>query len=64
MIAGFTIFIDLCRSSPIYPLLTEAGIRVVYAIPGILLATILPSLYFQEIIHFGGSRTDEEEERP
>ena len=40
VIAGLIFILTFGRSSPIYPLLTEAGIRVVYAIPGILLATI------------------------
>ena len=39
VIAGLIFLLTFGRFSPIYPLLTTAGIRVVYAIPGIVLAT-------------------------
>ena len=64
VIAGLIFILTFGRSSPIYPLLTEAGIRVVYAIPGILLATIFVTFPYvsREIIPILEARgTDEEE---
>ena len=40
VIAGLIFLLAFGRASPIYPLLTDLGIRVVYAVPGIVLATI------------------------
>ena len=64
VIAGLVFLLTFGRFSPIYPLLTAAGIRVVYAIPGILLATIFVTLPYisREIIPVLDARgTDEEE---
>ncbi len=64
VIAGLIFLLTFGRFSPIYPLLTTAGIRVVYAIPGIVLATIFVTLPYvsREIIPVLDARgTDEEE---
>lgn len=64
VIAGLIFLLTFGRFSPIYPLLTAAGIRVVYAIPGIVLATIFVTLPYvsREIIPVLDARgTDEEE---
>ena len=64
VIAGLIFLLTFGRFSPIYPLLTAAGIRVVYAIPGIVLATIFVTLPYvsREIIPILDARgTDEEE---
>lgn len=64
VIAGLIFLLTFGRFSPIYPLLTEVGIRVVYAVPGIVLATIFVTLPYvsREIIPVLEARgTDEEE---
>lgn len=64
VIAGLIFLLTFGRSSPIYPLLTEAGVRVVYAIPGIILATIFVTFPYvsREIIPVLEARGTEEEE--
>ena len=64
VIAGLIFLLTFGRFSPIYPLLTTAGIRGGYAIPGIVLATIFVTLPYvsREIIPVLDARgTDEEE---
>lgn len=64
VIAGLVFLLTFGRASPIYPLLTMAGIRVVYAIPGIILATIFVTFPYisRELIPVLDARgTDEEE---
>lgn len=64
VIAGLIFLLTFGRASPIYPLLTAAGIRVVYAIPGIVLATIFVTFPYvsRELIPVLDARgTDEEE---
>ena len=64
VIAGLIFLLTFGRFSPIYPLLTAAGIRVVYAIPGIILATIFVTFPYvsREIIPVLEARGTEEEE--
>ena len=64
VIAGLIFLLTFGRSSPIYPLLTETGVRVVYAIPGIILATIFVTFPYvsREIIPVLEARGTEEEE--
>lgn len=64
VIAGLVFLLTFGRFSPIYPLLTFAGVRVVYAIPGILLATIFVTFPYvsREIIPVLEARGTEEEE--
>lgn len=40
VISGLAFLLIFGRTSPLYPLLEAAGIRIVYAVPGIVLATI------------------------
>lgn len=64
VIAGLIFLLTFGRFSPIYPLLTMVGVRVVYAIPGIVLATIFVTFPYvsREIIPVLDARgTDEEE---
>ena len=64
VIAGLIFLLTFGRFSPIYPLLTTVGVRVVYAIPGIVLATIFVTFPYvsREIIPVLDARgTDEEE---
>lgn len=64
VIAGLIFLLTFGRSSPIYPLLSEMGIRVVYAVPGIILATIFVTFPYvsREIIPVLEARGTEEEE--
>ena len=64
VIAGLVFLLTFGRFSPIYPLLSAAGIRVVYAVPGILLATIFVTFPYisREIIPVLEARGTEEEE--
>ena len=64
VIAGLIFLLTFGRFSPIYPLLTAAGIRVVYAIPGIILATIFVTFPYvsREIIPVLEARATAEEE--
>ena len=40
IIAGLIFVLTFGRQSPIYPLLSELGIKVIFAVPGIILATV------------------------
>ncbi len=64
VIAGLIFLLTFGRFSPIYPLLTDLGIRVVYAIPGIVLATVFVTFPYvsREIIPVLEARGTEEEE--
>ena len=64
VIAGLIFLLTFGRFSPIYPLLTDIGVRVVYAVPGIVLATVFVTFPYvsREIIPVLEARgTDEEE---
>ena len=64
VIAGLIFLLTFGRARPIYPLLTDLGIRVVYAVPGIVLATIFVTFPYvsREIIPVLEARGTEEEE--
>lgn len=64
VIVGLIFLLTFGRSSPIYPLFSEMGIRVVYAVPGIILATIFVTFPYvsREIIPILEARGTEEEE--
>ena len=60
IIAGLIFVLTFGRQSPIYPLLSELGIKVIFAVPGIILATVFVTFPFisRELIpvHYcGGS---------
>lgn len=64
VIAGLIFLLTFGRQSVIYPLLHDLGIRVVFAVPGIILATVFVTFPFvsRELIPVLESQgTDEEE---
>lgn len=64
VIAGLIFVLTFGRRSALYPLLQAAGIKIIYAVPGILLATIFVTFPFvsREIIPvLTSAGTDEEE---
>ncbi len=64
IIAGLIFVLTFGRQSAIYPLLQSAGIKIIYAVPGIILATIFVTFPFvsREIIPvLTAAGTDEEE---
>ena len=64
VIAGLIFILIFGRQSAIYPYLQDAGIKIVYAIPGIILATVFVTFPFisRELIPVLESQgTDEEE---
>ena len=64
IIAGLIFVLTFGRQSPIYPLLSELGIKVIFAVPGIILATVFVTFPFisRELIPVLESEgTDEEE---
>ena len=64
IIAGLIFVLAFGRQSPIYPLLSELGIKVIFAVPGIILATVFVTFPFisRELIPVLESEgTDEEE---
>lgn len=64
IIAGLIFVLTFGRQSPIYPLLEELGIQIVFAVPGIVLATIFVTFPFisRELIPvLDAQGTDEEE---
>ena len=63
IIAGLIFVLTFGRQSPIYPLLSELGIKVIFAVPGIILATVFVTFPFisRELIPVLESEgTDEE----
>ena len=46
IIAGLIFVLTFGRQSPIYPLLSELGIKVIFAVPGIILATVFVTFPF------------------
>lgn len=64
VIAGLIYVLTFGRTSPIYPFLTDNGIAIVYAVPGIVLATIFTTLPYvsREIIPVLSSQGTHEEE--
>ena len=64
LFAGLIFVLTFGRQSPIYPLLSELGIKVIFAVPGIILATVFVTFPFisRELIPVLESEgTDEEE---
>lgn len=64
VIAGLIYILTFGRQSPIYPLLQQNGIKIVFAVPGIILATIFVTFPFisRELIPvLEAEGTDEEE---
>ncbi|MGN0600420.1 MAG: sulfate ABC transporter permease subunit CysW [Oscillospiraceae bacterium] len=64
VIAGLIFVLTFGRQSPIYPLLEELDIKIVFAVPGIILATVFVTFPFisRELIPVLESQgTDEEE---
>lgn len=64
VIAGLIFVLTFGRQSPIYPLLNELGIKVIFAVPGIILATVFVTFPFisRELIPvLEAQGTDEEE---
>lgn len=64
IIAGLIFVLTFGRQSPIYPLLESLGIKIVFAVPGIILATIFVTFPFisRELIPvLEAQGTDEEE---
>ncbi|MGN0587083.1 MAG: sulfate ABC transporter permease subunit CysW [Oscillospiraceae bacterium] len=64
IIAGLIFVLTFGRQSPIYPLLEQLGIKIVFAVPGIILATIFVTFPFisRELIPvLEAQGTDEEE---
>jgi sulfate transport system permease protein len=64
VIAGLIFVLTFGRQSPIYPLLQSLGIKVVFAVPGIILATVFVTFPFisRELIPvLEAQGTDEEE---
>ena len=64
IIAGLIYVLTFGRQSPLYPLLDQAGIQIIFAVPGIVLATIFVTFPFisRELIPvLNAQGTDEEE---
>ncbi|MDO4515899.1 MAG: sulfate ABC transporter permease subunit CysW [Bacillota bacterium] len=64
IIAGLIYVLTFGRQSPLYPLLEEAGVQIIFAVPGIVLATIFVTFPFisRELIPvLNAQGTDEEE---
>ncbi|MDD6268945.1 MAG: sulfate ABC transporter permease subunit CysW [Oscillospiraceae bacterium] len=64
IIAGLVFVLTFGRQSPLYPLLEELGIKIVFAVPGIVLATVFVTFPFvsRELIPvLEAEGTDEEE---
>ncbi|MGN0583911.1 MAG: sulfate ABC transporter permease subunit CysW [Ruminococcus sp.] len=64
IIAGLIFVLTFGRQSPLYPLLEELGIKIVFAVPGIVLATVFVTFPFvsRELIPvLEAEGTDEEE---
>ena len=64
IIAGLIYVLTFGRQSPLYPLLDQAGIQIIFAVPGIVLATIFVTFPFisRELIPvLSAQGTDEEE---
>ena len=64
VIAGLSFLLMFGRKSPIYPLLRSAGVNIVFAVPGIILATIFVTFPFvsRSIIPVLESQGSDEEE--
>ena len=64
IIAGLIYVLTFGRQSPLYPILDQAGIQIIFAVPGIVLATIFVTFPFisRELIPvLNAQGTDEEE---
>ena len=64
IIAGLIYVLTFGRQSPLYPILDQAGIQIIFAVPGIVLATIFVTCPFisRELIPvLSAQGTDEEE---
>lgn len=64
IIAGLIYVLTFGRQSPLYPILDQAGIQIIFAVPGIVLATIFVTFPFisRELIPvLSAQGTDEEE---
>lgn len=64
IIAGLIYMLTFGRQSPLYPILDQAGIQIIFAVPGIVLATIFVTFPFisRELIPvLSAQGTDEEE---
>lgn len=64
IIAGLIYVLTFGRQSPLYPILDQAGIQIIFAVPGIVLATIFVTFPFisrELILVLNAQGTDEEE---
>ena len=64
ILAGLIYVLTFGRQSPLYPILDQAGIQIIFAVPGIVLATIFVTFPFisRELIPvLSAQGTDEEE---
>ena len=64
IIAGLIYVLTFGRQSPLYPILDQAGIQIIFAVPGIVLATLFVTFPFisRELIPvLSAQGTDEEE---
>ena len=63
-IAGLSFILTFGRSSPIYPFLTQHGIKIVYAVPGIMIVTIFTTFPYisRELIPVLSAQGRDEEE--
>ena len=64
VIAGLIFILTFGRSSPIYPFLTQHGIKIVYEVPGIMIATIFTTFPYisRELIPVLSAQGRDEEE--
>lgn len=64
IIAGLIYVLTFGRQSPLYPILDQAGIQIIFAVPGIVLATIFVTFPFisRELIPVLNAQGNDEEE--
>lgn len=64
VIAGLIFILTFGRSSPLYPFLTQHGVKIVYAVPGVMLATIFTTFPYisRELIPVLSAQGRDEEE--
>ena len=64
IIAGLIYVLTFGRQSPLYPILDQAGIQIIFAVPGIVLATIFVTFPFisRELIPVLNAQVTDEEE--